>query len=74
MNKGNLKFKELRGMRSDAEGLWNTGTTMADVNGDGYLDIYVCRSAAKISDRRKNLLFINNKDLTFTESAEEYVG
>lgn len=73
LNKGSLKFKEIaEDAGVAAEGLWNTGTTMADVNGDGYLDIYVCRSAAQISDRRKNLLFINNKDLTFTESAEEY--
>ncbi|NJL74018.1 MAG: VCBS repeat-containing protein [Saprospiraceae bacterium] len=46
--------------------------TMADVNGDGWLDIYVCRSAAKATDARRNLLFINNKDLTFTESAMQY--
>lgn len=73
LNKGNLRFEEIaEDAKVAAEGLWNTGTTMADVNGDGYLDIYVCRSAARISERRRNLLFINNKDLTFTESAEEY--
>lgn len=73
INKGNWKFEEVAekaGVR--AEGLWNTGTTMADVNGDGWLDIYVCRSAANIPDRRRNLLFINNGDLTFTESALKY--
>jgi len=73
LNKGNFRFDDISADAGvTAEGLWNTGTTMADVNGDGYLDIYVCRSAARISDRRKNLLFINNKDLTFTESAKEY--
>jgi hypothetical protein len=73
LNKGNLKFDNITAEAGvTAEGLWNTGTTMADVNSDGFLDIYVCRSAARISDRRKNLLFINNKDLTFTERAEEY--
>ncbi|MGI9552671.1 MAG: VCBS repeat-containing protein [Aurantibacter sp.] len=73
INQGNLKFKEIAkkaGVR--AEGLWNTGTAMADVNADGFLDIYVCRSAAKDPSKRKNLLFINNQDLTFTEKAEEY--
>jgi hypothetical protein len=45
---------------------------MADVNGDGKLDIYICRSADGNPERRKNLLFINNGDLTFTERAEEY--
>lgn len=73
INKGNFEFEEIAEKAGVfAEGLWNTGTTMADVNADGYLDIYVCRSAAKSADRRKNLLFINNGDLTFTEKASEY--
>lgn len=73
LNKGNWEFEDVAekaGVR--AEGLWNTGTTMADVNGDGWLDIYVCRSAANDPDNRKNLLFVNNGDLTFTEKAESY--
>ncbi|MCK0148357.1 VCBS repeat-containing protein, partial [Arenibacter sp. F26102] len=73
INNGNFKFEEIAEKAGVfAEGLWNTGTTMADVNGDGYLDIYVCRSAAKDDFKRKNLLFINNGDLTFTEKAAEY--
>tara|TARA_R110002167_G_scaffold361848_3_gene580499 strand:- start:1559 stop:4876 length:3318 start_codon:yes stop_codon:yes gene_type:complete len=73
LNKGNFKFEEIAQKAGVfAEGLWNTGTTMADVNGDGFLDIYVCRSAAKDSYKRKNVLFINNGDLTFTEKAAEY--
>ena len=73
INKGDFEFEEIAEKAGVfAEGLWNTGTTMADVNADGYLDIYVCRSAAKSADRRKNLLFINNGDLTFTERADEY--
>ena len=67
LNKGNFKFEEIAQKAGVfAEGLWNTGTTMADVNGDGYLDIYVCRSAAKDDAKRKNVLFINNGDLTFS--------
>lgn len=73
INQGNLEFKEIAKKAGVlAQGLWNTGTTMADVNADGFLDIYVCRSAAKDPTKRKNLLFINNQDLTFTEKAEEY--
>ena len=45
---------------------------MVDINGDGKLDIYICRSADINPELRKNLLFINNGDLTFSEKAEEY--
>ncbi|AKD54220.1 VCBS repeat-containing protein [Spirosoma radiotolerans] len=59
-----------------AEG-WNTGVSVVDINADGWLDIYVCRSAATDARLRRNLLFINNKNLrdgypTFTEKAAEY--
>lgn len=70
LNQGNFKFKEVaKEAGVDAPGLWNTGTTMADVNGDGWLDIFVCRSAAANPILRRNLLFLNNGDMTFTESA-----
>lgn len=71
LNKGNLKFEDI----SEKAGItgnhqWFTGSTMADVNNDGWLDIYVCVSGKyQPSD---NLLFINNKDNTFTESAKAY--
>jgi hypothetical protein len=46
---------------------------MTDVNADGYLDIYVSRNGNSLKlDDRKNKLFINNQDLTFTESAAAY--
>ncbi|MBO0936951.1 VCBS repeat-containing protein [Fibrella sp. HMF5335] len=56
---------------------WKTGVTLADVNADGWLDIYVCRSAQSDSTLRRNLLFINNHAdatgvPTFTERAAEY--
>jgi len=73
INKGNFEFEEIAQQAGVfAAGLWNTGTTMADVNGDGFLDIYVCRSAANNPAKRRNLLFINNGDLTFTEKGKEY--
>ncbi|WP_310590434.1 VCBS repeat-containing protein [Dyadobacter sp. NIV53] len=51
---------------------WQTGVTMADVNGDGLLDIYVC-AVGKFRDLKgKNELYINNGNWTFTEKAAEY--
>lgn len=77
LNQGNWKFDDVTEMAGvAAAGLWNTGVAMADVNGDGWLDIYVCRSAAASSDRRKNLLFINTTastgEVSFSEQAESY--
>tara|TARA_R110001583_G_scaffold335_2_gene3027 strand:- start:9692 stop:12982 length:3291 start_codon:yes stop_codon:yes gene_type:complete len=71
LNKGNIQFEDITkkaGIAGDKR--WYTGTTMADVNGDGYLDIYCAVSG--IFETTKNQLFINNKDNTFTEMAKEY--
>jgi hypothetical protein len=53
---------------------WATGVAMVDINGDGYLDIYVSVSGPEWSrpEQRANLLFINNGNRTFTESASQY--
>ncbi|MCY4298549.1 MAG: VCBS repeat-containing protein [Flavobacteriaceae bacterium] len=72
LNQGNLNFKEVAAQAGvEAAGYWNTGTVMVDINADGWLDIFVCRSAAKTAPYRQNLLFINNQDGTFTEMAED---
>ena len=73
LNKGGLTFDDIteKAGVAAADG-WNTGVSIVDINADGWLDIYVCRSAAVDSRLRRNLLFINNKNLTFTEKAAEY--
>src|SRR6266496_4928051 len=73
LNKGNFEFEDItkKSTVADKQG-WCTGATMADVNADGWLDIYIFRSADADPAKRKNLLFINNHDNTFTEQAEKY--
>ena len=73
LNQGNFKFEDIT-ETSQAAGQrgWSTGVTMADVNSDGFLDIYVSNSGDIQGDNKENELFINNGDLTFTERAAEY--
>jgi hypothetical protein len=73
LNKGDFKFEDISAS-SGAGGnrAWSTGVTMVDVNADGLLDIYVCNSGDVKGDNKQNELFINNGDLTFTESADAY--
>jgi len=73
LNKGDFKFEDITetaGVAGEA-GAWSKGVTMADVNGNGYLDIYVSR-VNFLTKEGANQLFINNGDLTFTEKAKEY--
>lgn len=74
LNKGNLKFEDISQKANINENKkWSTGATMADVNGDGHLDIYVCQYGPSSKwEERQNLLFINNGDLTFSEKGKEY--
>jgi hypothetical protein len=73
LNKGNFKFEDITATAGVAgTKAWSTGVVMADVNADGFLDIYVCNAGYIKGDDRENELFINNGDLTFTEKAEEY--
>ena len=73
LNKGNFKFEDITDKAGlESSGVWSTGVTFVDINGDGWLDIYVCKSGDFKSRNRSNQLFINNHDLTFTEKAAEY--
>jgi hypothetical protein len=73
LNKGNFKFEDITdkaGIKYDS--LWCTGVTFVDINNDGWLDIYVCSSGHMSTGKRKNELYINNHNLTFTEEAANY--
>jgi hypothetical protein len=73
LNKGNFQFEDITDKAGvQGNGNWKTGVTIADVNGDGLLDIYVCEVGAYKKLQGRNELFINNGDLTFTERAKEY--
>lgn len=76
LNLGNMQFKDITVEASpDMEGRpkgWKTGVAMADVNGDGLLDIYVCYSGKVDDDTRRNQLFINKGNLHFEEAAKQY--
>ena len=74
LNKGGFQFENItKKSRVARNSGWTWGVTMADVNADGYLDIYVSRNGNSANaEERQNQLFINNQDLTFTESAQLY--
>ncbi|MBS1935700.1 MAG: CRTAC1 family protein, partial [Bacteroidetes bacterium] len=75
-NLGNMKFKDITKEAcpelAGRKGGWKTGVTMADVNGDGLTDIYICYSGKVDSNMRRNELFINQGNLKFVEKAKEY--
>jgi hypothetical protein len=78
INKGGFKFEDITekaGVGSDS--VWSTGVTMADVNSDGLLDIYICKSGNIKGRNRSNALYINNGvsasgNVSFTEKAAQY--
>lgn len=73
INQGNFKFKDVTLTANvDGGGGFKTGVTMVDINNDGLLDIYVCKSATSNQALRRNVLYINNGDLTFTDKAKAY--
>ena len=78
LNEGNFKFSDITsGFEDLAQGQWYSGVAFADVNTDGWMDVYLTCTAYQDPSRRKNRLFINqgvqdNGQLLFTDMAESY--
>src|SRR5450631_751902 len=72
INKGNNQFEDITEKAGLQTSVWATGVSIVDINNDGYDDIYVCVLGKDLLHPAKNLLFINQHDLTFKEEAEEY--
>jgi len=73
LNLGNFQFKDITASAGvDGGPGIKTGVNMVDINNDGYLDIFVCKSGYKDPKLRKKILYINNKNGTFTDRAAEY--
>ena len=72
LNKGNFQFEDITARAGIKKQGWSTGVTMADVNADGLLDIYVSKSGNYKGPQRANQLYLNSGKLTFTEEAARY--
>jgi len=74
INKGDFKFEDITEKAGvAAKGGWKNGVSLVDINHDGFLDIYVCKGGwIKDSTQRRNLLYINKGNLTFSEEAKKY--
>ena len=72
LNKGHLRFEDITESAGVTTTRWINGISVADINQDGWLDIYLSVSGKAHPTNRKNLLFINQQNLTFKEQAQEY--
>ncbi len=73
LNKGGFVFEDVtQSAGINTLGKWSTGVSVVDINADGWLDIYVCASGPLGPERRRNSLFINQRDGTFEEQAAKY--
>src|SRR5687768_16997627 len=73
LNEGNFKFKDITDQAGVAsEDGFETASVAVDINHDGWMDLYLCRAGVAAGDMRRNKLFINNGNLSFTEKAKQY--
>lgn len=73
LNKGNLTFEDIStSSKINQNKYWASGVSIVDINNDDYLDIYISQGGPHQKEHRKNVLLINNKDLTFSEESDRF--
>ena len=73
LNKGDLVFEDITDNANINENkYWSSGVTFVDINQDGWMDIYISQGGPHDKSKRKNILLINQKDLTFKEEGAFY--
>ena len=72
LNQGDFKFEDITQKAGIQQRFWSTGVAIADVNADGYDDIYLCKFLEPSPEQRRNLLYINQKDGSFKELGQQY--
>jgi hypothetical protein len=73
LNKGEFKFEDISAQAGFTQKKdWSTGVVLVDINHDGWLDIFVCNAGYIDNITPKCQLYINNRDLSFTDKAAEY--
>ena len=74
LNRGNMQFEDITQSAGVSTNKWITGVSLVDINNDGLLDIYLSVVSTEFDplDSRRNLLFVNNGDTTFTEAARDF--
>jgi len=73
VNTGDLKFNDVTDSSNINQNKgWSSGVTFADINADGWLDIYISQGGPYEKEKRSNILLINNKDLTFSDETIKY--
>ncbi|HET9279071.1 MAG TPA: CRTAC1 family protein, partial [Flavitalea sp.] len=72
INQGNNKYDDVTEKAGLVTDVWATGVSIVDINNDGFDDVYLCVFGKNLISRSGNLLFINQRDLTFKEEAVGY--
>lgn len=72
LNEGNFHFNQISEEANIFGQGYYTGVSIVDINGDGYDDIYLCRSLSSVDSLRKNVLLLNNQDNTFSRKEAIY--